>query len=62
MPPRESAHGVLANPYSFGFFEAMKANKSQRFSHTWMLNDSNGLPEQYRGKLFAVEPLELFVQ
>ena len=35
----------------------MKANKSQRFSHTWVLNESNGLPAQYRGKMFAVEPL-----
>ena len=51
-------HGVLANPYSFGFFEAMKANKSQRFSHTWVLNEADGLPAQYRGKLFAVEPLQ----
>ncbi len=51
-------HGVLANPYSFGYFEAMKANKSQRFSHTWVLNEADGLPAQYRGKLFAVEPLQ----
>lgn len=50
-------HGVLANPFSFGFFEAMKANKSQRFSHTWVLNEADGLPAQYRGKMFAVEPL-----
>ncbi|HZZ77366.1 MAG TPA: c-type cytochrome, partial [Gemmataceae bacterium] len=55
-------HGVLANPYSFGFFEAMKANKSQRFSHTWVLNESPGLPAQYRGKMFAVEPLQGRVQ
>lgn len=51
-------HGVLANPYSFGFFEAMKHNKAQRFSHTWVLNEADGLPAQYRGKLFAVEPLQ----
>ena len=51
-------HGVLANPYSFGFFEAMKHNKAQRFSHTFVLNESNGLPEKYRGKLFAVEPIQ----
>ncbi len=51
-------HGVLANPYSFGFFEAMKANKSQRFSHTWVLNEADGLPSRYRGKLFAVEPIQ----
>ena len=55
-------HGVLANPYSFGFFEAMKANKSQRFSHTWVLNESPGLPTQYQGKMFAVEPLQGRVQ
>jgi putative heme-binding domain-containing protein len=51
-------HGVLANPYSFGFFEAMKHNKAQRFSHTFVINEANGLPAKYRGKLFAVEPLQ----
>jgi putative heme-binding domain-containing protein len=50
-------HGVLANPYSFGFFEAMKHNKAQRFSHTFVINEAPGLPANYRGKLFAVEPL-----
>jgi glucose/arabinose dehydrogenase len=51
-------HGVLANPYSFGFFEAMKHNKAQRFSHTFVINEAPGLPAKYRGKLFAVEPLQ----
>ena len=51
-------HGVLANPYSFGFFEAMTANKSQRFSHTWVINEADGLPAHYRGQIFAVEPLQ----
>jgi putative heme-binding domain-containing protein len=51
-------HGVLANPYSFGFFEAMKHNKAQRFSHTFVINEAAGLPAQYRGRLFAVEPLQ----
>jgi putative heme-binding domain-containing protein len=50
-------HGVLANPYSFGFFEAMKHNKAQRFSHTFVINEAPGLPAKYRGTLFAVEPL-----
>lgn len=50
-------HGVLANPYSFGYFEAMKANKSQRFSHTWVVNEAPGLPAKYRGQMFAVEPI-----
>jgi putative heme-binding domain-containing protein len=51
-------HGVLANPYSFGFFEAMKHNKAQRFSHTYAINEAPGLPAKYLGKLFAVEPLQ----
>src|SRR5204863_517552 len=51
-------HGVLANPYSFGFFEAMRHNKAQRFSHTFVINEADGLPAPYRGKLFAVEPLQ----
>jgi putative heme-binding domain-containing protein len=50
-------HGVLANPYSFGFFEAMKHNKAERFSHTFAINEAPGLPAKYRGRLFAVEPL-----
>ena len=51
-------HGVLANPFSFGFFEAMKHNKAERFSHTFVINEAPSLPERYRGKLFAVEPLQ----
>lgn len=50
-------HGVLANPFSFGFFEAMKNNQSPRFSHTFVINEADGLPERYRDKLFALEPL-----
>jgi putative heme-binding domain-containing protein len=50
-------HGVLANPFAFGFFEAMAHNKVQRFSHTFVINDDNALPDKYRGKLFAVVPL-----
>lgn len=51
-------HGVLANPYSFGFFEAMGHNKVQRFSHTFVIDEAPGLPAMYRGKLFALEPLQ----
>src|SRR6516162_641180 len=51
-------HGVLANPYSFGFFEAMRHIKAQRFSHTFVIDEANSLPEGYWGKLFAVEPLQ----
>ncbi len=51
-------HGVLANPYAFGFFEAMKHNKAQRFSHTFVIDEAKGLPDPYHGRLFAVEPLQ----
>ncbi len=51
-------HGVLANPYSFGFFEAMKHHRAERFSHTFVINEDDGLPKPYRGKLFAVEPMQ----
>jgi putative heme-binding domain-containing protein len=36
----------------------MKANKSQRFSHAWVLNEADGLPARYRGQIFAIEPLQ----
>lgn len=50
-------HGVLANPYTFGFFEMMKSNAAPRFSHTFVIDEAPGLPARYRGKLFAVVPL-----
>ena len=52
-------HGVLANPYSFGFFEAMKPNKSAALQpHFRPQRSATACPTQYRGKLFAVEPLQ----
>lgn len=50
-------HGPLSNPYTFGFFEAMKSNTAPRFSHTFAINDAAALPEKYRHKLFGVVPL-----
>ena len=55
-----SENTVLANPYTFGFFEAMAHNKAQRFSHTFVINEAEGLPEKHRGMLFAVEPFLQF--
>ncbi|MCI0641131.1 MAG: hypothetical protein L0Y70_18805, partial [Gemmataceae bacterium] len=51
-------HGQLSNPYSFGFFEHMKHNDVQRFSHTFAIYEAAAMPEKYRGKLFAVTPLQ----
>src|SRR5262249_54137595 len=42
----------------FGYFEAMKANDSPRFSHTFAIYDGLTLPDKYRGQLFAVLPLQ----
>ncbi|MBI3411415.1 MAG: c-type cytochrome, partial [Planctomycetes bacterium] len=50
-------HGQLSNPFAFGFFEAMKANDSPRFSHTFTIYEGTTLPEKYRSQLFAVHPL-----
>ena len=36
----------------------MKHPQAQRFSHSFVINEGNALPEQYRGKLFAVLPLQ----
>ncbi|MCI0684507.1 MAG: c-type cytochrome [Gemmataceae bacterium] len=54
-------HGVLANPFAFGFFEAMAHNKAQRFSHTFVINEGHALPDKYLGKMFAVAPLQSHV-
>lgn len=51
-------HGVLSNPYTFGYFQSMKHAKVQRFSHTFVIDQGGALPEPFRGNLFAVEPLQ----
>jgi putative heme-binding domain-containing protein len=50
-------HGPLSNPYAFGYFPAMKHNRTPRFTHTFIKYEADALPERYRGKLFAVAPL-----
>ena len=51
-------HGQLANPFSFGFFEHMKHNDVQRFTHNFTICDSPALPHKYQGHLFGVAPLQ----
>lgn len=51
-------HGQLSNPFAFGFFEAMKANDSARFSHTFTIYEGKALPAKYVGQLFATMPLQ----
>ena len=50
-------HGPLSNPYSFGYFPAMKHNRVPRFTHTFLIYEADALPEAYRGVLFGVAPL-----
>ena len=50
-------HGPLSNPYSFGYFPAMKHNRVPRFTHTFVIYEGDALPAQYRGLLFGVAPL-----
>jgi putative heme-binding domain-containing protein len=51
-------HGPLSNPYAYGYFPPMKHPQVKRFSHTFVINEAPGLPERYRGNLFAVDPLQ----
>lgn len=50
-------HGPLSNPYSFGYFPAMKHHRAARFTHDFMIYEADALPKAYRGRLFGVAPL-----
>jgi putative heme-binding domain-containing protein len=50
-------HGPLSNPFTFGYFTAMKHSKVPRFTHTFIIYEGQGLPERYQGKLLAVHPI-----
>lgn len=51
-------HGELSNPYAFGYFPAMRHDRVERFTHTFVIYEADALPERYRGKLFGIEPLQ----
>ncbi len=50
-------HGPLSNPYTFGYFPAMKHAKTPRFTHTFVLYDGGAFPKHYDGQLFGVATL-----
>ncbi len=56
-----SKHGPLSNPYTFGYFPAMKHPSVPRFTHAFVIYEGAALPEAYRGKLFGVAPLQSHV-
>ncbi|MDA1164492.1 MAG: c-type cytochrome, partial [Planctomycetota bacterium] len=51
-------HGPLSNPYAFGYFENMKHHSVPRFTHNFVIYEENVLPDEYRSKLFGIEPLQ----
>ncbi|MFH1300002.1 MAG: PVC-type heme-binding CxxCH protein, partial [Planctomycetota bacterium] len=51
-------HGPLSNPYTFGYFQAMKHAKVPRFTHNFIIYEADTLPQKYWGHLFGVEPLQ----
>jgi putative membrane-bound dehydrogenase-like protein len=51
-------HGPLSNPYAFGYFDNMKHHSVPRFTHNFIIYEENVLPDDYRGRLFGVEPLQ----
>jgi putative heme-binding domain-containing protein len=51
-------HGPLSNPYTFGYFPAMKHPSVPRFTHAFVIYDGNTLPDRYRGNIVAVAPLQ----
>lgn len=50
-------HGPLSNPYTFGYFAAMKHHSVPRFTHTFVIYDADALPTRYHGNLFGVAPI-----
>jgi putative membrane-bound dehydrogenase-like protein len=51
-------HGPLSNPYAYGYFKPMGHPDVDRFTHTFIIYEADGLPAQFQGKLFGVEPLQ----
>ena len=51
-------HGPLSNPYAFGYYANMKHHSVPRFTHNFVIYEENVLPDEYRGRLFGIEPLQ----
>ncbi|HVX11928.1 MAG TPA: PVC-type heme-binding CxxCH protein [Pirellulales bacterium] len=54
-------HGPLSNPYTFGYFPAMKHAPVQRFTHAFVIYEGAALPAEYDGRLIGVAPLQSHV-
>jgi putative heme-binding domain-containing protein len=50
-------HGELSNPYAFGYFPPMKGEPVERFTHQFIIYESDALEEKWRGKLWGCDVL-----
>jgi putative membrane-bound dehydrogenase-like protein len=50
-------YGPLSNPHAYGHLMYMSHAPTPRFSHDLVKYEGLGLPDQYQGKLFCVDPL-----
>jgi putative membrane-bound dehydrogenase-like protein len=50
-------YGPPSNPHAYGHLMYMQHDPTPRFSHDLIKYEGVGLPEQYRGKLFCIDPL-----
>jgi putative heme-binding domain-containing protein len=50
-------HGELSNPYAFGYFPPMKNERVERFTHQFIIYESDTLAEPWRGKLWGCDVL-----
>ena len=56
-------HGALTNPYAYGHIPGLELEGEKiRFTHAWIKYEGGSLPERYRGKILALNPLLNFVQ
>lgn len=62
-PRNFGKHGALTNPYAFGHLSNMDLDGDRiRFTHAFVKYEGEGLPQQYAGKMIAINPLHGFVQ
>ncbi|MBI1344658.1 c-type cytochrome [bacterium] len=54
-------HGPLSNPFAFGYFPAMEHGDYARFTHNFIIYESDALPEKYHGVIFGVNPINSHV-
>lgn len=56
-------HGALTNPYAFGHLANMEVvGEKVRFTHAFVRYEGGLLPERYADKMFAINPLQGFIQ